>query len=105
MRTRSRTRLLLAAAPAVALACIAPAGGAEWTALVTPHFRVLSQVSESRSREIIRRLDIYMQALPALTNLPVKPSPVPTEVFLLDAADFGPVRCFSASQDARHPIP
>jgi hypothetical protein len=76
--------------PLLALVAMAPAAAraAEWTAFETPHFRVLSQVSESRSREIIRRLDIYMQALPKLTNLPVKRAAGVTEVFLLDAADF-----------------
>jgi hypothetical protein len=59
-----------------------------WSALETDHFQVLSQVPESRSRDIIRRLHVYMQALPKLTNLPVRPASVPTLVFLLDEASF-----------------
>lgn len=86
-----RPRALVLAAALVAIVPAPRAAADGWIALESPHFKVLSQVPESRSREIIRRLDIYMQALPTLTNLPVKPAPGVTEVFLLDAGDFARV--------------
>lgn len=72
-----------------AVASLAPeARAAEWTSFETEHFQVLSQVAEGPSREIIRRLHIYMQALPKLTNLPVRPGDTPTRIFLLEEPDF-----------------
>lgn len=85
----ARSTLIAALVAALgALACPAAAPAAEWSSLETGHFQVLSQVPEPRSREIIRRLHIYMQALPRLTNLPVRPADAPTRVFLLDDASF-----------------
>ena len=88
MRASRPTHLVVLIAAACWLARPPVSHAADWTALETDHFQVLSQVPERPSREIIRRLHIYMQALPKLTNLPVRPATVPTQVFLLDEASF-----------------
>ena len=88
MRHFRPTLLAVLFAVVATLARPAAARAAEWSALETDHFQVLSQVPEKTSREIIRRLHIYMQALPKLTNLPVRPASVPTQVFLLEEASF-----------------
>lgn len=88
-RRHFRSFVLVAA---IMLLPVRPGLADEWIALETPHFLVLSQVPEKRARRIFDRLHIYMQALPVMTNLPMRTPSVPTRIFLLDNADFQRVK-------------
>ena len=55
----------------------------EWIEVRTPNFRVRSVLSEKKSIELARQLELFRAAVSAVTNISRTESPIPTEIYLL----------------------
>lgn len=96
---RNRSVLAIAALAAIAAGPYAAAKPPEWLGFQTPHFVIYSQVSPRHARRVFGRLQLYIQSLPTLTNLPDRPPTIPTRIFLLEDEEFARVAAGSGKVD------
>lgn len=86
-------KLLAAITGLLLLACITVEArdleDRKWIEVSTPEFRVYSVMSEKKTVDLVRNLDMLRKVVPVITGLPRTDSVIPTEIFAVkNSGDF-----------------